>query len=216
MKIVIFGAGGQIAQRIAREALARNHEVVGVVRDAAGVRSDNERLAIIEGDATDATSVARIAKGVDVVINALSPRPSPSGRAGSSLVAAARALIAGAQLAGVKRLIVVGGAGSLEVAPGRRLMDSPGFPPEYKPEALEQAAALDVYKTAGGDLDWIYISPAAETGPGERTGHYRSDESSLLVDAKGRSTISFEDYAKAVVDEIEHPTHSRTRMSVAY
>lgn len=216
MRIVIFGAGGQIAQRLAREALARNHELVGVARNAAGVRSDNERLIIVEGDATDAASVARVAKGADVIVNALSPRPSPSGRGGSSLVAAARALIAGARLADVKRLVVVGGAGSLEVSPGARLMDSPGFPAAYKPEALEQAAALDVYKTAGGDLNWTYISPAAETGPGERTGHYRSDDNALLVDATGRSTISFEDYAKAVVDEIEHPTHPRTRMSVAY
>jgi uncharacterized protein len=97
-----------------------------------------------------------------------------------------------------------------------RLVDSPGFPPEYKPEALEQAAALDVYRTSGGDVDWTYISPAAEIGPEERTARYRTDENSLLVDAEGRSTISFEDYAKAVVDEIEHPTHSRARMSVAY
>lgn len=216
MKIALFGAGGEIARRIAREALSRGHEVVGVVRSASGYRSDNERVVIVEGDATDPASVARVAKGADVIVGALSPRPSPSGRAASSLAKAARALIQGAKQAGVKRLVTVGGAGSLEVAPGMRLMDTPGFPPAYMPEALEGAAALDVYRAAGGDLDWTYISPAAEIGPGERTGHYRRGDDELLTDAKGRSFISYDDYAAALVDELERPTHPRARMTVAY
>ena len=216
MKLVLFGAGGQVAQRIAREALDRGHDVIGVARSAKSVRSDNERMIIVEGDATDADSVARASKGADVIINALSPRPSPSGRPASSLPAAARALIDGAKKAGVKRLVVVGGAGSLEVAPGKRLVDTPNFPPEYKPESLDSAAALDVYRTSAGDLDWTYISPAAELGPGKRTGHYRTSDDALLSDDKGRSFISFEDYAKALIDEIERPTHSRARMAVGY
>jgi putative NADH-flavin reductase len=216
VKIVLFGAGGQVAQRIAREALNRGHEVVGVVRSAASVRSDNERLIIVEGDATDASSIARIAKGADVVINAISPRPSPSGRPASSLPTAARALIEGATRAGVRRLIVVGGAGSLEVAPGVRLVDTPGFPPEHKFESLNSADALEVYRSSAGDLDWTYISPGAEFGPGTRTGRYRTGDDALLADAKGRSVLSFEDYAKAVIDEVEHSTHPRARMAVAY
>jgi uncharacterized protein len=216
MKLVLFGAGGQVAQRIAREALDRGHEVVGVVRNASSVRSDNERLTIVEGDATDPSSVARISKGADAIINALSPRPSPSGRPASSLATAARALIEGATRAGVPRLIVVGGAGSLEVAPGVRLVDAPGFPEEYKAESLNQADALAVYRTAAGNLDWTYISPAAEIGPGTRTGRYRSGDDALLVDGNGKSFISYEDYAKAVLDEIDHPTHPRARMTAAY
>ena len=216
MKLVLFGAGGQVAQRIAREALDRGHEVVGVARSAASVRSDNEHMIIVEGDATNASSIAKISEGSDVIINALSPRPSPSGRPATSLATAARALIEGATRAHVPRLIVVGGAGSLEVAPGVRLVDAPGFPEEYKSESLNQADALDVYRTAAGNLDWTYISPAAEIGPGTRTGHYRTGDDALLVDAKGKSFISYEDYAKAILDEIEHPTHPRARMAVAY
>jgi uncharacterized protein len=216
VKIVLFGAGGQVAQRIAREALNRGHEVVGVARNALSVRSDNERLTIVEGDATNPSSVAKSSKGADVIINALSPRPSASGRPASSLPDAARALIEGARRAGVPRLIAVGGAGSLEVAPGVRLVDTPGFPPEYKSESLNSAESLEVYRTSAGDLDWTYISPAAELGPGTRTGRYRVGDDALLVDDKGKSFISYEDYAKALMDEIEHPTHPRARMTVAY
>lgn len=216
MKLVLFGAGGQVAQRIAREALKRGHDVVGVVRSAASVRSDNERLSIVEGDAADASSIAKASQGADVIISALSPRPSPSGRPATSLADAARALIEGATRAQVPRLIVVGGAGSLEVAPGVRLVDAPGFPDEYKAESLNQADALAVYRTSAGRIDWTYISPAAEIGPGTRTGRYRTGEDALLVDEKGKSFISYEDYAKAVLDEIEHPTHPRARMTVAY
>ena len=216
MKLVLFGAGGQVAQRIAREALDRGHEVVGVARNAASVRSDNERLTIVEGDATDPASVAKLSKGADVIVNALSPRPSPSGRPATSLSRAARALMEGAARVGVPRLIVVGGAGSLETAPGVRLVDSPGFPEEYKAESLSQADALSAYRARAGNFDWTYISPPAEMGPGTRTGRYRTGDDALLVDAKGQSFISYEDFAKAVLDEIEHPTHPRARMTVAY
>ena len=215
MKLVLFGAGGQVAQRIAREALNRGHDVVGVVRSAASVRSDNERLIIVEGDATDPASIAKVAKGADVIINALSPRPSPSGRPATSLPAAARALIDGATRARVARVIVVGGAGSLEVASGVRLVDTPGFPEEYKPESLDQADALAVYRSAGDSVDWTYISPAAEIGPGTRTGRYRVGDDALLVDEKGKSFISYEDLAKAVLDEFENPTNPHARMTVA-
>jgi uncharacterized protein len=216
VRLVLFGAGGQVAQRIAREALDRGHEVVGVARSAASVRSDNERLTIVEGDATDPSSVAKISKGADVIVNALSPRPSPSGRPATSLSRAARALIAGATRVGVPRLIVVGGAGSLEATPGVRLVDSPGFPEEYKQESLSQADALSAYRAYAGHFDWTYISPAAEMGPGTRTGRYRTGDDALLTDPKGKSFISLEDFAKALLDEIEHPTHPRARMTVAY
>lgn len=216
MRIVILGAGGHIARAIAHEALLRHHDVIGVVRSAAGYRSDHERVTIVEGDATDAASIARAAKGADVIVNAISPRPSPSGRPATSLAEAARALIDGAALAGVPRVLVVGGAGTLEVAPGVRLMDAPGFPEAYKSEALEGAAALDAFRSHGGNVNWTYISPAAETGPSERTGRYRRGDDALLTDANGKSAISYDDFAIAMVDEIERPTHSRARMTVAH
>src|SRR5215213_4948278 len=127
MKIVLFGATGHVGQRIAKEALERGHEVVGVVRDPERSQAPDPRVALVRGDATDAASVARVARGADAVVNSISPRPGSLGKA-PSLAEAARAVIAGLGEAGVKRLLVVGGAGSLEVAPGVRLLDTPEFP----------------------------------------------------------------------------------------
>lgn len=216
MKIVLFGAGGRIARSVSLEALARRHQVTGVVRDARTFHSYGDRIRVVEGDATDAESVARVSAGADVIVSALSPRPSPTGRPKSSLVAAARALLAGATKAGVKRLIVVGGAGSLEVAPGKQLMDTPNFPEAYKSEAAEHRNALQVFRASRGDVDWTFVSPAVEIGEGPRTGHYRRGDDTVLSDANGKSFISYDDYAAALLDEIEHPTHARARMTVAY
>ena len=216
MHIALFGAGGQIARRIAREALDRGHQVTAVVRDPATFRKYDDRLEVVQGDATDAASVARAAKGADAIVNAISPRPSPSGRPASSLVDGARAVIAGARQAGVERLLAVGGASSLEVAPGVRLYDTPEFPEAYKAEAREGIDSLDVYRNESGDLDWTFISPAAEIGPGERTGKYRTGGDQLLADKDGKSFISYEDYAAALVDELERGRNLRRRMTVAY
>ncbi len=216
MRIALFGAGGQIARRIAREALDRGHQVTAIVRDPATFQKYDDRLEVTQGDATDAASVARAAKGADAIVNAISPRPSPSGRPASSLVEGARAVIAGAKRAGVERLVAVGGASSLEVAPGKRLFDSPGFPEVFKAEAREGIDSLDVYRNESGDLDWTFVSPAAEIGPGERTGKYRTGGDQLLADKNGRSFISYEDYAAALVDELESGRNLRRRMTVAY
>jgi hypothetical protein len=216
MRIALFGAGGQIARRIAREALDRGHQVTAVVRDPASFRKYDDRLEVVQGDATDAASVARAAQGADAIVNAISPRPSPSGRPASSLVQGARAVIAGAKRAGIDRLLAVGGASSLEVAPGVRLYDTPEFPEAYKAEAREGIDSLDVYRNESGDLDWTFISPAAEIGPGERTGKYRTGGDQLLADKDGRSFISYEDYAVALVDELERGRNRQRRMAVAY
>jgi len=216
MRIALFGAGGQIARRIAREALDRGHQVTAIVRDPATFRKYDDRLEVVQGDDTDAASVAGAAKGADAIVNAISPRPSPSGRPASSLVDGARAVIAGAKRAGIERLLAVGGASSLEVAPGVRLYDTPEFPEAYKAEAREGIDSLDVYRNESGDLDWTFISPAAEIGPGERTGKYRTGGDQLLADKDGKSFISYEDYAAALVDELERGRNLRRRMTVAY
>jgi putative NADH-flavin reductase len=216
VKLVLFGATGNIGQRIAAEALRRGHEVVGVVRDAATVRSPDARVNLVQGDATDAASVARVSQGADAIVSAISPRPNARGLPAPSLAAAARGLLAGARKAKVNRLLVVGGAGSLEVAPGKRLMDAPGFPDAYKAEAKEGADSLDVYRAEGKGLDWTFLSPAAEIQPGERTGRYRTTNDQFLTDAKGKSSISYEDYAVALLDELEHPRHAGQRFGVAY
>ena len=216
MHIAILGGGGAVAQRIAREALSRGHQVTAVVRDPSTFTPYDDRLHVVQGDATDAASVARAVRGADAIVNAISPRPSPSGRPASSLADSARALIAGARQAGVKRLVVVGGASSLEVAPGVRLIDTPNFPESYKAEALEGIASFEVYRAEAGDLDWTYLSPAIVIEPGERTGRYRTTESRILTDEAGNSRITHEDYAVALVDELEQGKHVKQRFGVAY
>jgi putative NADH-flavin reductase len=216
MKIVLFGATGNIGQRIIAEALQRGHNVVGVVRDPGRVKSPDSRVPLAKGDATDAESVAKVSRGADAIVSAISPRPNARGLAAPSLAKAAKALIEGAKQAGVKRLLVVGGAGTLEVAPGQRLMDSKGFPDEYKAEAQEGADSLDVYRNEGRGVDWTFLSPAAEVGPGTRTGKYRTTGDQFLTNAQGHSRISYEDYAMALVDELERPKYRGKRFGVAY
>jgi putative NADH-flavin reductase len=216
MKLVLFGATGNVGQRVAAEALRRGHEVVGVVRDPAAVQSPDPRVRLLKGDATNADSVAEIVRGTDAVVSAISPRPNARGLPAPSLAANARALITGLRSAGVKRVLYVGGASSLEVAPGKALADQPDFPEIYKAEAQEGREALTVWRREAQGLDWTYLSPAAEIAPGERTGTYRSTDDQLLVDAGGRSFITFEDYAVAVLDELERPQHTGRRFGVAY
>jgi uncharacterized protein len=216
MKLVVFGATGNVGQRVVREAISRGHEVIGVVRSPETQKSPDAKATLVKGDATDPESVAKLAKGADAIVSAISPRVSSRGLPAPSLVDAARAVIAGAMQAGVKRVIFVGGAGSLEVAPGKRLMDEPGFPAPYMAEAKQGADMLDVVRKDAGALDWSYISPAAEISVGHRTGRYRTTGDQYIPDAKGQSRISFEDYAVAIVDELEHRNHLQRRFGVAY
>lgn len=216
MQLVVFGATGNVGRRVAAEALRRGHSVVGVVRDPAAVQSPDPRVRLVQGDATDADAVARVVRGADAVVSAISPRPNARGLPAPSLAANARALIAGLRVAGVRRVLYVGGASSLEVAPGRALADEPGFPAAYRDEAREGREALAVWRGEAEGLDWTYLSPAAEIVPGERTGAYRTTDDALLVDAEGKSVISFEDYAVAVLDELERPRHVERRFGVAY
>ncbi len=166
MRIVLFGAAGNMGRRIAREALGRGHQITAVVRDPKSFQPYDDRLTVVKGDATDAESVAAVSAGADAIVNALSSRPGGNNRPASSLTAAAHALIAGAKQAGVQRLVIVGGAGSLEVLPGRQLLDSPDFPSGYRAEAVSQRDALEVYRSEGGDLDWT-VHQSRERG---RTG----------------------------------------------
>jgi uncharacterized protein len=216
MKLVLIGATGNIGRRVVKEALSRGLEVTGVVRDPAAVEAPDPRVRLVKGDATKADDVARVISGADAVVSAISPRPNPRGLSAPSLAANARALIAGLRAAGVKRVLYVGGASSLEVAPGKALADQPDFPEAYKAEAREGREALAVWRNEVDGLDWTYLSPAAEIGPGERTGTYRTTSDQLLVDAAGKSFISFEDYAVAVLDELERPRHIGRRFGVAY
>jgi uncharacterized protein len=208
MKVVLFGASGMIGSRILQELLRRGHQVTAVVRNPGKVAAPGVR--VLTGDVTEAESVAQTARGADAAISAYAP---PKGDE-PVLSAAIYALVDGLSEAGVRRLIVVGGAGSLEVAPGVALVDAPGFPEAYRDIAMAHRDALPILRES--NLDWTSLSPAGIIEPGERTGKFRLGTTSLLTDEKGESRISAEDYAIALVDELEDPKHLRRQFTVAY
>jgi putative NADH-flavin reductase len=212
MKIALFGAGGAIGQSIAEEALSRGHQVTAVVRDPSKFKLAHEKLTVVKGDAASAESVAKTVTGHDAAISAVGPTGTNTEQ--GFLVEVAQALIKGLAKAGMSRLVVVGGAGSLEVAPGLQLVDAPAFPAAYRGIALAHRDSLDVFRTA--DLDWTYISPAALIEPGERTGRYRKGTTQLITDEQENSRISIPDYAIALLDEVENATLLRSQMTVAY
>ncbi|WP_449429697.1 NAD(P)-dependent oxidoreductase [Rhodanobacter umsongensis] len=203
MKIALIGVSGRVGSRLLTELLNRGHEVTGIARDPSKLTS-RPRLVLKAADATQPTRLVPLLAGHDVVISAMRFESSD-----------AMALIGATKQAGVKRLMVVGGAASLEVAPGKALFDAPGFPEAYRPEAAAGRNFLDVLR-AEKDLDWTFLSPSAEFAPGERTGKFRLGGDQLLSDANGKSWISMEDYAIAFVDELETPKHSRQRFTVGY
>jgi len=213
MKIAVVGATGWIGGTVVREALARDHDVTAVVRDPSRLELEHDRLSVARGDVEDPAGLADALAGHDAVVVSVSGRKEGK----HSLVpAAAGTVLAALPQAGVKRLVWVGGAGSLEGAAGVRLVDTPEFPDAYKPEALAQAEALAVFRAADGDVDWTYLSPAAVLVPGERRGTYRTGGDQVVADENGQSTISADDYAAALMDEVEHPAHVRQRFTVAY
>jgi putative NADH-flavin reductase len=208
MRVVLYGASGTIGSRILQELLKRGHAVTAVVRDASKVTASGP--GVRQGNVLDPASVAATAAGADAAISAYAPPPEDTAK----LVEATRSLVAGLKIAGVSRLLTVGGAGSLRVANGGQLMNVPDFPAVWKPIAISHSDALDVLRQA--DLDWTNFSPAALIQPGERTATFRLGMDDLITDAKGDSRISAEDYAIAMVDELENPQHTRQRFTIGY
>lgn len=213
MKVSVFGATGHIGRCIVTELLARGHEVTGISRKAASSASP-PGLTMKTGDVTDPGTVIELVAGHHAVASAVGPTLGVDNDE-EILVGATLSLIAALRKTDVRRLVVVGGAGSLTAAPGQRLIDSPHFPAMWKANALAQSAALELYREVD-DLDWTYVSPAAMIEPGERTGNYRVGGDELMVDAIGHSRISTEDYAAAFVHELENGSAVRRRISVAY
>lgn len=209
MNVVLFGASGMIGSRILAELVRRNHQVTAVVRNPQKIASSSG-VKIVQGDVTNADSVAAAAKGSEAAISAYAPPESEP----EALVPAAHSLLAGLAKAGIRRFIVVGGAGSLEVAPGLQLVDTPDFPAVWKELALAHREVLPLLKES--NLDWTYLSPAAFILPGERTGKARLGGTKLVTDEKGESRISAEDYAIVLVDELENPKHIRQQFTAAY
>ncbi|QRX84091.1 NAD(P)-dependent oxidoreductase [Glaciimonas sp. PAMC28666] len=203
MKIAIIGVTGRVGSRVATEALRRGHTVTGIVRSVEKINTI-AGVAVVRGDATKPEQLAKLIKGHDAVVSAANFR-----------VLTAAPLVQALKEAGLKRLIVVGGAASLEIALGLILLDSPDFPAEYRGEAVPGTQFLADLR-AETTLEWTFLSPSALFAPGERTGQFRLGHDQLLSDEKGLSHISMEDYAIALVDELEHPQHMRERFTVGY
>jgi putative NADH-flavin reductase len=213
MKIVLFGASGHIGTGILNEALQREHDVTAIVRDQARVDMRNPSLTLVTGDIARAETYRAALHGADAVIASISAR-----RDGdlASVARNAGILLDTLPKADVKRLAWVGGAGTLEAAPGKKVLDDAHFPAAWKPEAQAQADALEVFRASKADIDWVYISPAAMIEDGERSGIYRIGGDRLLVDANGNSRITIPDYAVALLDRIEKNDRPRQRITVAY
>ncbi|MFC6598640.1 NAD(P)-dependent oxidoreductase [Kitasatospora paranensis] len=211
-EIVVFGANGAIGRCIVTEALARGHRVTAAVRDPAKYQGLSGE--VIRGDVLVAEDVARAAEGRDVLVSAVGGGDGPGHL--RLIEPAARSLVAGLRLLGADapRLIAVGGAGSLETAPGVRVWDTPGLPAPVLQIMHAHGDALAFYRTVS-DIRWTVLSPAATIEPGERTGEYRTDTDRLVIDAEGRSRISVPDFAVALVDEIEQPQHLGERFTCA-
>ncbi|MBB3276913.1 MULTISPECIES: NAD(P)H-binding protein [unclassified Pseudoxanthomonas] len=211
MKIALAAATGKIGRQIAAQAIARGHDVTAIVRRDTDLPPELDGARIVIAPLDDADALVAAVRGHDVLASAYGPQPG----AESSLADVSDALIAAAREAGIPRVVVVGGAGSLEVAPGVQLVDVPDFPAAYKPVALAHRDALKRYQAAD-DLAWTFFSPAAEIGPGEARGQFRTQVGALLADADGKSAISYADYAEAFVAELEQARHPRQIITAAY
>jgi uncharacterized protein len=203
MKIALIGITGNVGARVASELVRRGHQVTGIARNPKKAQP-LAGLVLRQGDVLQGAEMSTLLSGHDAVIHSVKFRDTD----------AAKVILATKQ-SGVPRLLVVGGAGSLEVAPGVELVDSPGFPAIYKAEALAGRDFLQALR-AEKQLDWTYLSPSAFFAPGERTGKFRVGRDQLLVGADGESKISMEDFAIALVNELEKPVHSRQRFTVGY
>jgi putative NADH-flavin reductase len=213
MKLVLFGATGHIGQAILEEALARGHDVTAVVREAGRLKQEHDALHVVVGTVEQPAIWLAYAKYADAVIASLSARRSQNFVEIPHAVQTLLDTLNGTQ---VKRLLWVGGAGSLETPSGARVIDDPHFPAAWKPEAESQARALEVFRASKADVDWTYISPAALIEDGERTGTYRVGGEQLLLDDKGVSRITVPDYAAALLDQLDRKDALRKRITVAY
>lgn len=213
MKIALIGATGFVGSAILKEALDRGHEVTAIVRHPEKLQP-HAKLRPQKVDVYNEDEVARLIAGHDAVISAFNPGWS-NPDIYKQQVKGIEAIIKGVKQAGVKRLLFVGGAGSLEVKPGVQLVDTPEFPKEWKQGSLATREALNQLRKES-ELEWSFLSPSADLSPGQRTGKFRLGTDQLLKDANEQSRISVEDYAMAMIDEVETPKHIRQRFTVGY
>ncbi|HTU11550.1 MAG TPA: NAD(P)-dependent oxidoreductase [Allosphingosinicella sp.] len=202
MKVAVLGASGKVGAAVTAELASRGHEVVAIARKPEAI-TPSHGVTAVAGDAANPDELAGLIAGADAVISAL------------HFDVTADILLSALRKAGVNRLLVTGGAASLEVAPGRRLLDEPTFPEEWKPFVMGGIVMLDELRKEK-DVDWVFFSPAQNLFAGPRLGTYRAGGDQLVVDEAGESRISHADYAIAMVDELEQQNHHRARFTAAY
>ncbi|WP_348267008.1 NAD(P)-dependent oxidoreductase [Edaphobacter paludis] len=213
MHIVLFGATGHSGSRILTELLSRGHQVTAITRDPAKL-SPQPNLTIKQGDADSVAAIAANIKGADAVVSAYAPPADNT----DQILPVTQYFIEAIKQVGTSgkapRFLYVGGAASLEVAPGVTLLDSGHLPAAWQAIAKSHSDALALIKKS--DINWTSFSPAAFFEPGQRTGKFRLGKDQLITDAQGNSKISMEDYAIALVDELEKPQHERQRFTIGY
>jgi uncharacterized protein len=210
MKVALYGATGKTGSRILKELVSRGHRVIAITRNPAKLPQPGAGVVVTQDDLSDPKKIAAAVNGAEAVVSAYAPPQDDV----DAIVGVTERQVEALNHKANARLIVVGGAGGLNVAPGVALVDSPYFPEPYQPIARAHIKALDVLRAS--TIDWTYLAPAAYFEPGERTGKFRLGQDELIANAQQESRISMEDYAVALVDELEKPKHRRQRFSVGY
>ena len=216
MKVVLYSATGQAGRTILSELSSRGHDITAVARNPDKLPENVDR---VRDDLSSVDRIAEIIAGADAVVSAFGPpKDDPRFFADvdytDQLASVTERLIAAVRKIGVPRLIVVGGCGSLEFSPGVTVLKSGHWPEKLFPIATSHMKALAALKAS--DINWTYFSPPMSIAPGERTGKFRLGGDSLIKDEQGKSRVSFEDYAVALVDELENPAHERARFTIGY
>jgi putative NADH-flavin reductase len=214
MKVALIGATGFVGTAVLNEALNRGYDVTAIARDPKKVAVASDKLTLVAADVYDADKLAEVLKGHDAIVNTFN-----AGWANPDLyndfIKGSEAIQQATKLAGVNRLLVVGGAGSLYAAPGLQLVDTPQFPAEWKAGATAARDYLNIIKKEE-DLDWTFLSPAINLHPGTRTGKFRLGTDEPVFDADGKSEISVEDMAIAILDELEKNQFVKRRFTLGY
>lgn len=214
-KVVLIGASGFVGSALLNEALNRGFEVTAVVRHPEKIKIENENLKIKKADVSSLDEVCAVCQGAVAVISAFNPGWS-NPNIYEETIGVYLNIINGVKKTGVNRFLMVGGAGSLFIAPGLRLMDSGEVPENILPGVKALGEFYLKFLMKEKEVDWVFFSPAAEMRPGVRSGRYRLGKDDMIVDVVGNSHISVEDYAMAMIDELEHPKHHYERFTIGY
>lgn len=215
MRIAIIGATGLLGVGMVPETTSRGHAVTAICRHPEQVRP-RENVTATACDVFDTLGLTEVLRGHDAVIHSYSPRRDHDTDRSAPHSAATRSIIAATRAAGVARLLAVGGAGTLRLPNGSKVMDAAEFPPEYMESAISTAQVRTVLEEEASDLDWTFLCPSLFFDERGRSGQFRLGLDDALFDENGHSSISVEDYAIAMIDELETPRHTRTRFTVGY